>query len=207
MTRFARGFLGGVGAIVAVATLGLLLLLPLARFYGAGGDAYLRLYVLLPALILVGAFAALTALMERPWKAIVRWWPTWACAGVVALLVAWAYVGIDSVRPLRDLPESTLVVPGSAFRHEWSEPEIGGWDGPTPAHLGRSYSFAGSRGQVETFFLRELSDRGWIHYLRRLSGGEPPFDEWSRDGYLIQLSFDPGSELSGDYTLLFWGRP
>jgi hypothetical protein len=200
--------IGVVGVLLLIAVPGLLWILFLAAFYGAADDVYRRLWVLLPILMLLGGFAAAIGFTNWSWRQIARSWWSWLCVAAIAGLIGFAFFGIDSVRPLRDLAERTLALPGSTLLSEYSVPETGGFDGPTPAHLTRAYSTIATWEVIEDFYRGELARRGWRDNGRRnTTQGIPEVHEWSKSGILFQVHFPVRPESSWAYAVYLWGRP
>ena len=136
---------------------------------------------------------------------IARSWWIWLWVAGMAGLIAFAFFAIDSVRPLRDLPERTLAFPGSTLLSEFTTPETGGFDGPTPAHLTRAYATSSRWEAIEGHYRPELARRGWRDNGRRnTTYGIPEVHEWSKSGILFQVWFPVRPESTWAYGVYLW---
>ena len=127
---------------------------------------------------------------------------------VVIGLVGYAVAGIDSTRPVRELPEAQLAFPGATETGRGASRETGSIFGRTPASFSRWYTTTATYGEVLDFFHRELPDRGWSdHYDFGLSSSDEQIHNWSKDGFMFQLDIardDP--EASGPFETRLLGR-
>lgn len=209
IARATRRLVGLAGFLAAALLLAVAPVLHVtARQFGAAGDAYERVLIAYALAIGVGAVVAIVGWADWSTRSMLRAHATWAVVVVVGLAGAWAMVGIDSTRPLRELPEAALTYDGAYETWRRAEPAAGGW-GVTPrAQVTRGFTTADPFADVVAFYESALAARGWSYTWSFESTGGERFVEWERDGYTIQLRLpvEQGS-ASGPFSVTIWGRP
>jgi hypothetical protein len=119
-----------------------------------------------------------------------------AVLGLALAALGWAAFGIDSTRPVRELPEAQIVFAASTETYRACRPATGTLLVREGAVLERRYETSARYEDVLDFYRRELESRGW-------SGGDYfgvtssvlRLYHWSRDDYAYYLDI-PADDLA-----------
>lgn len=202
-SRVGRRLIAGFALVAIALWLAIVpVLFLVSRAFGGGERAdrtLLLAVVALLGLVLVAAAAFSDASPGR----LVR--SRWLQIGLVVMAIgtAWALLGIDSARPLRELPEATLAYPSASETGRWSSPREGGVEGAIPASFTRAYVTGDDLDTVLGWYDARLTEAGWISPGRLVLGGNRWLD-WRRDGYTFQIAVsDP--VWDGRYSVRIWG--
>jgi hypothetical protein len=213
-------------AVIVAAAFWLLLLLssPFFSFFVFGRDENMARMLIFAGGATVGLFMLAAAdASDRSLSELVRLPVTWLSLGVVVVIFAWPIIGIDSLRPLRALPEAAITFPGSTLVRAGGDEGLGVGDGDDQATLTWIYHTAASYDDVLTFYDRDLTSRGWTSTgpgLYMLSSGASCIYGWRRDdGYGLTV-WIPVAEVAhediatpadlsggGDYRVILGDKP
>jgi hypothetical protein len=127
---------------------------------------------------------------------------------IVTGLVGYAVIGIDSTRPVRELPEAQLAFPGATETRRGGSPTSGSIFGRTPAAFTRSYTTTARHGEVLEFFNRELAARGWTGENQfDMRGSGQVLKDWRKNGFTFQLQFPTDNpDAPGPFRATIWGQ-
>jgi hypothetical protein len=203
-TQATRRLVGLVAALGILVWLAIVPIVVLIGFGFGGGDAFQRL-----VLVACVAFIALVAMAvigfgNASARSIARSPLSWLVLAVLTAGILWAILGIDSVRPIRSLPEADLTYPGATELGRASVPATGGFDGGTGARFTRRYATTDSIDQVEGYFGRELAQRGWTGPSGSSTSIGDRLVEWRHEGFTFQLQV-PAPPTTGAFIVTIWG--
>jgi hypothetical protein len=201
-----RGIIGFVALVLAVLGATLIpLFAAIGQGWGAAGDGYQRF--LLGSALLVTALLLGSLFLFSGWSAtdLFRSRASWIIGVVFGLAITWGAFGIDSTRPLREMPEARLGMPRALEISSGTRPAEGGLNRVARAELWRAFETSSARTDVEVFFTRTLRERGW-QSAGNWETSEHQYLEWERDGYLFQLRLsDPDISWPGSFLYSIFG--
>ena len=194
------GFLTGACLTVVVPLVYLL-----AKAGGAAGDDFQR-GILVASMLGVGAYlVAGFGLSDVTIPSFVGSGAVRGAVIAVAVGLVWATVGIDSTRPILELPEANLRFPGATETQRQSSPAAGGFDRVASASVTWFFETGASVDEVAAFYRDSLLRSSWVGG-GDFVGGEWTIRDWERDGYHFQL--DLGTPpWPHRFAVRIFGRP
>ncbi len=128
---------------------------------------------------------------------------------VAGTAVGWAAWGIDSTRPVRELPEAAIAFPGAVETHRATRPADANLFVHEGATLDRSYETSARYEDVIAFYRNELAARGWSGgaYYGLSSSDLRPY-HWRRAGFTFYVDIPTGNlATSGPFRARLIGPP
>jgi hypothetical protein len=180
----------------------------LGRAFGGWGDGFQRFFI--GAALLVVGLLIVSIFLFGSWtlREVVRHRSTWVVVAIFALVGAWAAFGVDSTRPLRQMPEAHLAVPEATEISSGTRPAQGGIGRVARAELSRSFEATGRYEEVEAFVRSALLGSGWTYSGEFGSVEGERYISWDRDGFTFQLQLpDPDDPWSGRFGYTIYGPP
>ena len=160
--------------------------------------------------LLVGIAAFATAVAVISGKSLVelrRSRIAWVVAALVLGGFAWAFVGIDRLRPVRTLPEANLTYPNARERGRSETPAQGGIDSQARAIVSRGFETPDTSHEVLAFYASKLAESGWTEPLHSKADRYELYN-WERDRFTFQIEMppdEPGVTLR--YAVTIYGPP
>jgi hypothetical protein len=214
--------LAATGALAGMASIGVLIGIPLLRRLGALFAGLMATFALLGAVVAPVALILSPNNPDRQWQwgfgyllllatAVYLIWSLsvsppgrppprpprrllFSAPLVLGALLAALTLGGDSSARAMALPEFRLAPPEASLLHEGGRANESGIWGTVSAWAGRTYASHDEPDAIIAYYARELADRGWIDVGVMRTTGDDEWQTWERGGFRYQVMFRCGFE-------------
>jgi hypothetical protein len=178
-------------------------------FTGAAGDHIDRFGIAVVVAVILGIGMAIIGFGDWPIGSIPRSPAFYLFSALIVALVGWAVFGIDSTRPVRELPEARLAYPGAVEVRRTATPIRASLDSSRSAQVSVSFTVADPYSAVEAFYREELAKRGWAYsWTFGSPGTADKYINWKREGFTFQLQLlSPKPGATPGFTTVIYGPP